>query len=317
MSIAFVFPGQGSQSIGMGKNFIENFEPARHVMEEVNEALQQDLTHLILTGTKEELTLTENAQPALLAISMAVLRVLEAESGKKASEMAQYMAGHSLGEYTALCAAGVFSLQDAVRLVRLRGQAMQKAVPVGKGSMAAIIGLDLKKVESLLVNFQSADNLCVVANDNTAEQIVISGHTEAVEMAMALATQAGAKLALKLPVSAPFHSPLMQYAADVMKDALEGTFIDHPKTNVMANVTALPLDGKDSVASLLVQQITGRVRWRETVANLAQSGVSVVIEIGAGKVLTGLNKRINTTINAFSVNEPIDIEKFLECTNSN
>jgi [acyl-carrier-protein] S-malonyltransferase len=312
MSIAFVFPGQGSQAIGMGKDFIEQFSAARLVMEEADEVLKQKLTKLILEGPQDELTLTENTQPALLAISMAILRTLEQETGKSAHQLAKYVAGHSLGEYSAHCAAGTFSLADALRLVRLRGQAMQKAVPVGNGSMAAIIGLEIDQIESLLKDFTSANHLCVIANDNSPGQVVISGHTVAVGEANTKATEAGAKRALLLPVSAPFHSPLMESAANVMKDALDEVSIQEPKLQVIANITAMPIQGKEFINQMLVQQITGRVRWRESIQHLAQLETDHVIEIGAGKVLTGLNKRIDNTINAFSINNPSDMDEFFK-----
>ncbi len=312
MTIAFVFPGQGSQSIGMGREFIEQFPTARLVMEEVDEALRQKFTRLILKGSQDELTLTENTQPALLAISMAILKTIEAETGKPAHQIVKYAAGHSLGEYSALCAAHVFSITDAVRLVRLRGQAMQKAVPIGEGSMAAIIGLEIDQVESLLKDLNSAANLCVIANDNSPGQVVISGHTLAVEEANKRATEAGAKRALMLPVSAPFHSPLMAPAAKIMEHALEEAQIHEPKLDVIANVTAMPIQGSGFIADMLVKQITGRVRWRESVMHLNDLGTEHIIEIGAGKVLTGLNKRINSNLNAFAINNPSDMDELLK-----
>ncbi len=312
MSIAFVFPGQGSQSIGMGRDFIEQFPTARLVMEEVDEALKQKLTQLILNGSQDELTLTENTQPALLSISMAILKTIETETGKSAHQIACYAAGHSLGEYSALCAAGVFSITDAVRLVKLRGQAMQKAVPIGEGSMSAIIGLEIDQVELLIKDLNSASNLCVVANDNSPGQVVISGHTAAVEEANKRATEAGAKRALMLPVSAPFHSPLMEPAARVMAAALEESKINEPTLNVIANVTAMPIQGSKFIADMLVKQITDRVRWRESVMHLSELEAEHVIEIGAGKVLTGINKRINSNLNAFAINNPSDLDELLK-----
>lgn len=312
MSIAFVFPGQGSQTVGMGKSFIEQFQAARLVMEEADEVLKQKLTNLILEGPQDELTLTENTQPALLAISIAVLRTIEQETGKPAHQLTQFVAGHSLGEYSAHCAAGTFSLSDALRLVRLRGQAMQKAVPIGKGSMAAILGLEIDQIEPLLKDFTKPDYLCVIANDNSPGQIVISGHTKAVEEVNIKATETGAKRALILPVSAPFHSPLMYPAANVMDDALEKTTICEPKIGVIANVTAMPLQGKEIIKDMLVKQITGRVRWRESIQNLVQLETQHIIEIGAGKVLTGLNKRIDSNLNSFSINNPADMDEFFK-----
>lgn len=312
MTVAFVFPGQGSQAIGMGRAFIEGFSPSRQVMEEVDDALKQKLTNLILEGSQEELTLTENAQPALLAISMAVLKTLEHETGKPISQLAKFVAGHSLGEYSALCAAGVFSLSDAVRLVKLRGQAMQKAVPIGQGSMAAILGLEIDQVEDLLADYTLPSHLCLVANDNSPGQVVVSGHTAAVQEVIEKATAAGAKRALLLPVSAPFHSPLMQPAAIVMQEALLKANLQEPQAEVIANVTAMPIQGKEFIIERLVQQVTGRVRWRESIQNLAQLGCQHTVEIGSGKVLTGLNKRIESSLNCLAINNPEDMNSFFQ-----
>ncbi|RZI46898.1 ACP S-malonyltransferase [Candidatus Finniella inopinata] len=312
MSVSFVFPGQGSQSVGMGREFIETFPIARHVMQEVEDSLSQKLTQLILEGPIDTLTLTENAQPALLAVSMAVLKTIEKESGKSVAELASHLAGHSLGEYSALCAAGVFSVSQAVKLVRLRGLEMQKATPLGQGAMAAILGLELETVESLLNDLQEPSHLCVIANDNSPGQVVISGHFDAVNQAMEKATKAGAKRAILLPVSAPFHSPLMEPAALVMRQALEETDLKPPSLPVIVNVTAMPVVGKTVLPGLLAQQITGRVRWRESVQTLSQLGCQHVIEIGAGKVLTGLNKRIDPSLQTSSINTPKDLEEFLQ-----
>jgi [acyl-carrier-protein] S-malonyltransferase len=312
MSLSFVFPGQGSQAVGMGCEFIQAFPTARHIMQEVDDSLSQKLTQLILEGPIETLTLTENAQPALLAISMAILKTLEKESGKPVSELVSHLAGHSLGEYSALCAAGVFNVSQAVKLVRLRGQAMQQATPLGYGSMAAILGLELDAVEALLSDFQKPSHLCVIANDNAPGQVVISGHSEAIAQAIEHAKEAGAKRDILLPVSAPFHSPLMEPAAQVMQQALEESDLKDPCLPVIANVTAMPVIGKDVIPGLLAQQITGRVRWRESVQTLAQLGCQYVIEIGAGKVLTGLNKRIDPDLKTASLNTPQDLEAFLQ-----
>lgn len=312
MSIAFVFPGQGSQTVGMGREFIENFSTARHVMQEVDDHLSQKLTTLILEGPLDKLTLTENAQPALLAISLAILKTLEQESGQPVSSFVSHLAGHSLGEYTALCAAGVLDIAQAVRLVRIRGQAMQTSVPVGKGSMAAILGLDIEAIEQLLAEFNKPEFVCVVANDNAPGQVVISGHTTAVDQAIAKANDAGAKRAIALTVSGPFHSPLMQPAADVMRTTLEQVILKEPTVPVLANVTAMPVIGTQILPDLLVQQVTGRVRWRETILNLAALNCYHVIEIGAGKVLTGLNKRIAPSLQATAINTPHDLEGFLK-----
>ena len=312
MSLSFVFPGQGSQIVGMGCEFIEAFPTAYQIMQEVDDALSQKLTKLILEGPIETLTLTENAQPALLAISMAILKTLEKESGKTISELASHLGGHSLGEYSALCAAGVFSIAQAVKLVRLRGEAMQKATPLGQGSMAAILGLELEAVEGLLGDVQKPSHLCVIANDNAPGQVVISGHSEAVKQVIEKAVEAGAKRAILLPVSAPFHSPLMEPAAFVMKQALEETVLQDLHVPVIANVTAMPIVGTAVLPGLLAQQITGRVRWRESVQTLAQLGCQHVVEVGAGKVLTGLNKRIEPTLKTTNLNTPQDLETFLQ-----
>jgi [acyl-carrier-protein] S-malonyltransferase len=306
MTQAFVFPGQGSQAVGMGAAFINQFAQARQVMEELDHVLGEKLSDLIAEGPLETLTLTHNTQPALLAVSIAVLRVMESELGP-IHAFASYAAGHSLGEYTALCAAGVLSFADAVRLVRLRGKAMQDAVPVGKGAMAAVLGLEIDQVEALL-EFSTPENMCVIANDNSPGQVVISGHTDAVNTAMIKAQQAGAKRALLLPVSAPFHSPLMQPAADIMAEAFQDVSFYAPKIPVICNITALPSDDPIMIKNLLVQQVTGRVRWRESVENLVRFGVSSFVEIGAGKILTGLNKRIVADGTAFSVNVPDDLK---------
>lgn len=302
----FVFPGQGSQSVSMGSAFIEQFSEARHIMEELDHVLGEKLSHHIAQGPLEILTLTENTQPALLAVSMAILRVIEKEQGP-IHTLASYVAGHSLGEYTALCAAGVLSFSDAVRLVRLRGQAMQNAVPAGQGAMAAILGLEIDQIENLLT-FSTPGNVCVIANDNSPGQVVISGHTDAVHVAIAKAQQAGAKRALLLPVSAPFHSPLMDPAAHVMEQAFESTSFHPPRIPIVTNVTAMPTNDANALKALLIQQITGRVRWRESMANLVTFDVSTCIEVGAGKVLTGLNKRITPNIHAVAINVPDDLQ---------
>lgn len=314
MSIAFVFPGQGSQIIAMGREFMENFSTAREAMEEADDCLSQKLTQLILEGTIEELTLTENAQPSLLAVSMAMLKTLEKEKGQPISAIASHVAGHSLGEYTALCAAGVFRFSQALTLVRLRGQAMQQATPLGYGAMAAILGLDIENVESLLADFHNANNLCVIANDNAPGQVVISGHAEAVKQAMEKTTLAGAKRSILLTVSAPFHSPLMQPAADIMQEALEKASLCEPSVPVISNVTALPINNSQDLPNLLAQQITGRVRWQDIIHYLAKDGCSKIVEIGSGKVLTGLNKRIEPNLKAISINTPLDLDAFLKET---
>ncbi|TBG88855.1 [acyl-carrier-protein] S-malonyltransferase [Rhizobium leguminosarum] len=306
MTIAFTFPGQGSQAVGMGKDLAENFAEARAVFEEVDEALGEKLSDVMFNGPEDTLTLTANAQPALMAVSIAVIRVLEAKGLDLKSKVA-YVAGHSLGEYSALCAAGTFSLADTARLLRIRGNAMQAAVPVGVGAMAAIIGLEHADVIAVCEE-ASVIGACQIANDNGGGQIVISGEKAAVEKAAALATDKGAKRAILLPVSAPFHSMLMVPAADAMREALAKVAKSDPVVPVIANVRAAPVTGADEIASLLVEQVTGQVRWRETVEWFAGNGVTTLYELGSGKVLTGLARRIDKTINGISVNGPADID---------
>ncbi|QKK15828.1 ACP S-malonyltransferase [Rhizobium indicum] len=306
MTIAFTFPGQGSQAVGMGKDLAENFAEARAVFQEVDEALGEKLSDVMFNGPEDTLTLTANAQPALMAVSIAVVRVLEAKGLDLKSKVA-YVAGHSLGEYSALCAAGTFSLADTARLLRIRGNAMQAAVPVGVGAMAAIIGLEHADVIAVC-DAASAIGACQIANDNGGGQIVISGEKAAVEKAAALATDKGAKRAILLPVSAPFHSTLMAPAADAMREALATVAKSDPVVPVIANVRAAPVTGADEIASLLVEQVTGQVRWRETVEWFARNGVTTLYELGSGKVLTGLARRIDKTINGISVNGPADID---------
>ncbi|MBY5317251.1 ACP S-malonyltransferase [Rhizobium leguminosarum] len=306
MTIAFTFPGQGSQAVGMGKDLAENFAEARAVFQEVDEALGEKLSDVMFNGPEDTLTLTANAQPALMAVSIAVVRVLEAKGLDLKSKVA-YVAGHSLGEYSALCAAGTFSLADTARLLRIRGNAMQAAIPVGVGAMAAIIGLEHADVIAVC-EAASAIGACQIANDNGGGQIVISGEKAAVEKAAALATDKGAKRAILLPVSAPFHSTLMAPAADAMREALAKVAKSDPVVPVIANVRAAPVTGADEIASLLVEQVTGQVRWRETVEWFAGNGVTTLYELGSGKVLTGLARRIDKTINGISVNGPADID---------
>ncbi|MBY3526384.1 ACP S-malonyltransferase [Rhizobium laguerreae] len=306
MTIAFTFPGQGSQAVGMGKDLAENFAEARAVFEEVDEALGEKLSDVMFNGPEDTLTLTANAQPALMAVSIAVVRVLEAKGLYLKSKVA-YVAGHSLGEYSALCAAGSFSLADTARLLRIRGNAMQAAVPVGVGAMAAIIGLEHADVVAVC-EAAAAIGACQIANDNGGGQIVISGEKAAVEKAAALATDKGAKRAILLPVSAPFHSTLMAPAADAMREALAKVAKSDPVVPVIANVRAAPVTGADEIASLLVEQVTGQVRWRETVEWFAGNGVTTLYELGSGKVLTGLARRIDKTITGISVNGPADID---------
>ncbi|MGO7415885.1 ACP S-malonyltransferase [Rhizobium ruizarguesonis] len=306
MTIAFTFPGQGSQAVGMGKDLAENFAEARAVFEEVDEALGEKLSDVMFNGSEDTLTLTANAQPALMAVSIAVVRVLEAKGLDLKSKVA-YVAGHSLGEYSALCAAGTFSLADTARLLRIRGNAMQAAVPVGVGAMAAIIGLEHADVVAVC-EAATAVGACQIANDNGGGQIVISGEKAAVEKAAGLATDKGAKRAILLPVSAPFHSTLMAPAADAMREALAMVSKSDPIVPLIANVRAAPVTAADEIASLLVEQVTGQVRWRETVEWFAGNGVTTLYELGSGKVLTGLARRIDKTINGISVNGPADID---------
>jgi [acyl-carrier-protein] S-malonyltransferase len=313
MTRAFIFPGQGSQAVGMGQALAEAFPAARMVFEEVDDALNQKLSKLMFGGPEADLTLTENAQPALMAVSVAVLRVLEGEGGWRLADKAGYVAGHSLGEYSALAAAGALALPDAARLLKLRGQAMQKAVPVGEGAMAAMLGPELEQVQKIAK--QAADEtklVCGVANDNSPGQVVVSGAKAAVERAMAIATEQGVKRSVLLPVSAPFHCALMQPAADAMAEALAEAAIRQPLVPVIANVTAQPVSDPATIAKLLVMQVTGTVRWRESVITMKSLGVSKALELGAGKVLAGLVKRIDKEIEALSVGTPADLEAALK-----
>ncbi|WP_312405069.1 ACP S-malonyltransferase [Rhizobium sp.] len=305
-SIAFTFPGQGSQAVGMGKDLAEAYPEARAVFEEVDEALGQKLSDIMWNGPEETLTLTANAQPALMAVSIATMRVLEARGLVLADKVA-YVAGHSLGEYSALCAAGTFSLSDTAKLLRIRGDAMQSAVPVGQGAMAAIIGLEHSDVDAICAEAK-AEGVCQIANDNGGGQLVISGSKAAVEKAAALATEKGAKRAIMLPVSAPFHSDLMAPAADAMRHALAKVEKKSPVVPVVANVRAAPVSDAEEIAQLLVTQVTGQVRWRETVEWFGQNGVTTLYEIGSGKVLTGLARRIDKNISGVAVNTPADID---------
>jgi [acyl-carrier-protein] S-malonyltransferase len=290
----------------MGKDLAENFAEARAVFAEVDDALGEKLSETMFNGPEEKLTLTANAQPALMAVSMAVIRVLEAK-GVDLKAKVSYVAGHSLGEYSALCAAGMFSIADTARLLRIRGNAMQAAVPVGVGAMAAIIGLEHADVIAVCEE-ASVLGACQIANDNGGGQIVISGEKAPVEKAAAIATEKGAKRAILLPVSAPFHSALMAPAADAMREALAGVAKSNPVVPVIANVRAAPVTDADEIAKLLVEQVTGQVRWRETVEWFAANGVTTLYELGAGKVLTGLARRIDKNVTGISVNTPADID---------
>lgn len=309
MAVAFVFPGQGSQTVGMGKTLADNFAPARQVFEDVDAALGAHLSRIVFEGPAETLTLTENAQPALMAVSLAVMRVLEAETGLDLARDAQFVAGHSLGEYSALAAAGAFTVADTARLLRTRGQAMQKAVPVGAGAMAALLGLDYDAAVAVAAE-AAQGQVCQAANDNGGGQVVVSGDKAAVERAVEIAKSKGAKRALLLPVSAPFHCALMQPAADVMAQALGQVAVKAPVVPVVANVQAKAVQEPAEIVKSLVAQVTGTVRWRESVAFMAQAGVTQFYEIGAGKVLSGLIKRIADGAAGSAIGTPDDIAAF-------
>ncbi len=307
INAAFTFPGQGSQHIGMGVGLAETSPAAREVYEEVDEVLRQPLSRLMRDGPEGELTLTENAQPALMAVSMAVMRVLELEKGVRLADCARFVAGHSLGEYSALAAAGALSLADAARLLKLRGRAMQQAVPVGEGAMAALLGPELETAQEIARD-AAQGKVCQVANDNAPGQVVISGAKAAVERAIEIARERGARRSVLLPVSAPFHCALMQPAADAMAEALGEVEMSRPSVPVVVNVTALPETEPDALRRHLIAQVTGTVRWRETIAFMAGEGISGVYEIGAGKVLSGLARRISRDLDTCAVGTPEDID---------
>jgi [acyl-carrier-protein] S-malonyltransferase len=311
MSRAFVFPGQGSQAVGMGRDLATAFAAARETFQEVDEALRQKLSQLMFEGPEAELTLTENAQPALMAVSLAVMRVLEREGGLDLHRHLAYVAGHSLGEYSALAAVRSFSLADAARLLKRRGQAMQRAVPVGAGAMAALLGLELEAARAVVAE-AAQGQVCAVANDNGAGQIVVSGDKAAVERAIAAAAVRGAKRSIMLPVSAPFHCPLMAPAAEAMEAALAEVALAQPYLPVVANVTAAAVSEPDAIRPLLVQQVTGMVRWRESVLYMKEQGVDSVVEVGAGRVLSGLAKRIDRDLATASLGAPGEIEAFVK-----
>ena len=310
MTLAVTFPGQGSQSIGMGKALADASPAASAVFDEVNDALGEKLSDIIWNGPEDALTLTANAQPALMAVSIAAVRML-GEAGFELKERAAFVAGHSLGEYTALCAAGVFSLADTARLLRIRGNAMQAAVPVGTGAMAAIIGLEQSQVEQICLDASSLGS-CQIANDNGGGQLVISGARNPIEKAAEMAKEKGAKRALLLPVSAPFHSSLMEPAAKAMAEALMEVEMHSPCVPLVANVLAAPISDPTEIRNRLVEQVTGQVRWRESVEWMGQNGVTQLMEVGSGKVLSGLARRINRDLESISVGNPDDIQKAIE-----
>lgn len=311
MAIAFTFPGQGSQKIGMGAELAEAFQPAKELFQEVDDALSQHLSKIMWEGPEDELTLTENAQPALMAVSMAVIRVLQKEGGLDLGSKVAYVAGHSLGEYSALAAAGALSVADTARLLKIRGLAMQRAVPVGEGAMAALLGLELEQVRKVAQEAAKGE-VCDAANDNAPGQVVVSGSASAVERAVDLAKQAGAKRAMLLPVSAPFHCALMQPAAEVMADALADADLSAPAVPLVANVTAEQMRSPDDIRASLVAQVTGMVRWRESVGFMIENGVDTLYELGSGKVLSGLAKRIHRDATATSIGTPEDVEAAAE-----
>lgn len=309
MKYAFVFPGQGSQFVGMGKELAENFASAREVFQEVNDALSQDLFKIMVDGPDSALTMTANTQPALMAFSMAVVRVLEKDFGIKLKEKAAFVAGHSLGEYSAACSAGVFSLSDTAKLLRIRGDAMQNAVPLGVGGMAVVLGLSYKDVGALVEACSNDKDVCVAANDNSDGQVVLSGSMTAIDRAVEIAAEFGARKCVKLAVSAPFHSPFMRPAADAMARAFMDVEARDAEIPLVANVLAEPITDHKEIIKHLIEQVTGTVRWRETMAYLQEQGVTDLVELGAGKVLSGIAKRSHKEMNAFSVGSVEDIEE--------
>ena len=309
MARALVFPGQGSQRVGMGKALHDAFPAAREVFQEVDDALDLNLSRIVFDGPAETLTLTENAQPALMAVSMAVVRVLRAEAGLEPAALAAFVAGHSLGEYSALAAAGSLRLADAARLLRRRGQAMQSAVPVGEGAMIAVLGLDLEDMRTIAAE-AARDDVCEIANDNAPGQTVLSGDAVAIERAAEAAKARGARRVVPLPVSAPFHCRLLEPAADAMRDALEGVVLAAPDPPLVANVTAAPVRDPNAIRGLLVEQVMATVRWRESVLEMKRRDVDTLVEIGAGRVLSGLARRIDRDLSGLSLLEPGEIESF-------
>jgi [acyl-carrier-protein] S-malonyltransferase len=313
-STAFTFPGQGSQAVGMGQELAEHYDVAKKVFDEVDDALQTKLSSIMFGGPDETLRLTENAQPALMAVSMAVIRVLESK-GVQVGDVAKYVAGHSLGEYSALCAAGALSISDTARLLQVRGRAMQQAVPVGEGAMAAILGLEYADVEEV-VQAAAQGAVVDVANDNAPGQIVVSGAASAVERAVEMAKAKGAKRAMLLPVSAPFHCSMMGPAAEAMEAALASADVKEPVVPVVSNVLAAPISDPSEIKKRLVEQVCGKVRWSQSVSWMTgEGGIDTLVELGTGKVLTGLARRINRDANALAINTPDDIEKYVESLN--
>ncbi|HEY6979332.1 ACP S-malonyltransferase [Reyranella sp.] len=311
MSRAFVFPGQGSQALGMGADLAGAFATARDVFAEIDEALKQNLSRLMREGPESDLVLTENAQPALMAVSVAVVRILEKDGGRPLPTLASHVAGHSLGEYSALAAAGALKLADAARLLKLRGQSMQKAVPVGEGAMAALLGIEFEAAQAACKEAAQGE-VVTVANDNGGGQIVVSGDKAAVERAIEAAKARGCKRGMLLPVSAPFHCPLMQPAADAMQTALDKVALETPRVPLVANVLASEITRPEEIKRRLVEQVTGLVRWRETVQYMRSNGVDTLVECGSGKVLSGLVKRIDKEMTGVALNAPADIEAFLK-----
>jgi len=311
VSNLLVFPGQGSQFVGMGKSFSENFKVSKNVFEEVNESLSLNLTKIMWDGELSELTKTENAQPALMAVSIAILKAIESEVGINYDKIA-FMAGHSLGEYSALVAANSLKLNVAAKLLKIRGQSMQKAVPIGQGSMAAIIGASIEQVENLIIEINGVypENICGIANDNAPGQVVVSGHTISIDKVIELASDFGSRKAIKLPVSAPFHCSLMSKAAEEMMEAFSEISMQDPTIPIISNITAESETSKEKIVELLIEQVTGRVRWTETILFAKDNNVNTICEIGAGKVLSGLVRRIDATLNTISIDDPSQIDNF-------